>query len=280
MLEQFIAEATECDFKQQLEERKPKSWLKSVSAFANGIGGTLFFGIKNDREVCGLEDAQGDAEKISRLIKVRISPIPDFLLRTEKVDTGETVLVLEIKTGVSTPYYYSADGIRQAFIRLGNESVPAPEHILNELILKGSNRTYDSIVTEHKKSDYSFTLLEASYLERTGIHISSSDYISFGLVTKDGLLTRAGALLADQSVVYQSRLFCTRWNRLLKGSIFDDALDDKEYKGSLIYLLNNGIDFIRNNSKVRFTKQATRRVDKPDYADRAVTECLVKGIVA
>ncbi|MBU5461663.1 ATP-binding protein [Lachnoclostridium sp. MSJ-17] len=29
-----------CDFKVALEKRKPKSWLKSVSAFANGIGGT------------------------------------------------------------------------------------------------------------------------------------------------------------------------------------------------------------------------------------------------
>ena len=45
MIDKWIAEATECDFKVALEVRKPKSWLKSVSAFANGIGGTLFFGI-------------------------------------------------------------------------------------------------------------------------------------------------------------------------------------------------------------------------------------------
>ena len=47
-------EATECDFKVALEVRKPKSWLKSVSAFANGIGGTLFFGIDDNRNVVGL----------------------------------------------------------------------------------------------------------------------------------------------------------------------------------------------------------------------------------
>lgn len=44
MIEQLIAEATECDFKVALEIKKPKSWLKSVSAFSNGIGGTLFSG--------------------------------------------------------------------------------------------------------------------------------------------------------------------------------------------------------------------------------------------
>ena len=45
MIDKWIAEATECDFKAALEVKKPKSWLKSVSAFANGIGGTLLFGI-------------------------------------------------------------------------------------------------------------------------------------------------------------------------------------------------------------------------------------------
>ena len=38
---QLIGEATEYDKKQALEVKKPKSWCKSVSAFANGIGGKL-----------------------------------------------------------------------------------------------------------------------------------------------------------------------------------------------------------------------------------------------
>ena len=67
-----------------------------------------------------------------------------------------------------------------------------------------------------------------------------SDYVSFGLTDKNGLLTNAGKLMTDQHTVYNSRMFCTRWNGLEKGSIFDDALDDKEYEGNLIYLLNSG----------------------------------------
>ena len=47
-LNTLIAECTAYDFKVMLEEKKPKSWLKSVSAFANGLGGSLFFGIDND----------------------------------------------------------------------------------------------------------------------------------------------------------------------------------------------------------------------------------------
>ncbi|MFA6707728.1 MAG: AAA family ATPase, partial [Sphaerochaetaceae bacterium] len=56
-------------------------------------------------------------------------------------------------------------------------------------------------------------------------------------------------------------------------------MDDKEYEGNLISLLRNSSEFVRNNSKVRFVKEAQSRVDKPDYADRAVTEALVNALI-
>ena len=69
-------------------------------------------------------------------------------------------------------------------------------------------------------------------------------------------------------------LAAVSYTHLEKGSIFDDALDDTEYEGNLIYLLKSGSEFIRTNSKVRFVKEAQYRVDKPDYAERAVTRCV------
>ena len=93
MIEQLIAEATECDFKVALEIKKPKSWLKSVSAFSNGISGTLLFGISDDRNPVGLSDVQKDAEVISRLIKERITPLPLFTLKHLQED-GKNLLAL------------------------------------------------------------------------------------------------------------------------------------------------------------------------------------------
>ena len=278
MIDRWIAEATEYDFKVALEIKKPKSWLKSVSAFANGIGGTLFFGIDDNRNVVGLTDAQADAKAISRLIKERITPLPEFVLSPMQ-EQGKNLLSLTVNSGPTTPYFYKADGITEAYIRIGNESVAAPDYMLRELILKGTNRTFDSLITDSKKSDYSFTLLEATYLERAKLRFEPTDYISFGLADKEGFLTNAGRLLTDQHIVYNSRIFCTRWNGLDKGSIFDDAVDDKEYEGNLIYLLKSGTEFVRNNSKVRFEKKAQYRVDKPDYSERAVTEVLVNALI-
>ena len=56
-LKTLIAECTAYDFKVMLEEKKPKSWLKSVSAFANGLGGSLFFGIDNEGTIYASTDA-------------------------------------------------------------------------------------------------------------------------------------------------------------------------------------------------------------------------------
>lgn len=69
MIEKLVAETTECDFKVAIETKKPKSWLKSVSAFANGVGGRLFFGVDDNKNIVGLSDVQNDVELISRLIK-------------------------------------------------------------------------------------------------------------------------------------------------------------------------------------------------------------------
>ena len=87
----LIGEATEYDKKEALEERKPKSWLKSVSAFANGIGGWLLFGVANDDTVVGLSDAKYVSEKISEAIKDKMDPLPKFVLSIHEIDGKQIV---------------------------------------------------------------------------------------------------------------------------------------------------------------------------------------------
>lgn len=92
-------------------------------------------------------------------------------------------------------------------------------------------------------------------------------------------ITNAGALLADESPIRQSRLFCTRWNGLDKASGVMDALDDKEFSGSLVSLLQNGTEFLKNNSKMKWKKVGDGRIDLPDYPERSVLEGLVNALI-
>ena len=93
--------------------RKPKSWCKSVSAFANTFGGSLIFGVSNDGEIVGLQDPDGDAEKISEIIKTRLDPIPEYRLRFHD-EAGKILVILDVVKGEETPYYYSGDGVLEA----------------------------------------------------------------------------------------------------------------------------------------------------------------------
>ena len=93
-IHELIGETTAYDKKQQLEVKRPKSWLKSVSAFANGEGRyTLVFGISDDDQVVGLADAESDAERISEEIKTKLDPIPTVNLEFKEVDGKKLVLL-------------------------------------------------------------------------------------------------------------------------------------------------------------------------------------------
>jgi ATP-dependent DNA helicase RecG len=148
-LNQFlIAEATEYEYKSSVEVNRPRSWLKTVSAFANGVGGSIYFGVSDDGVAIGLDKPQKYAEQISELIKARIEPaIKNIVLEPLKAD-GKDILRLQISGGANTPYYYTGDGNKVAYYRIGNESSPAPAAVLNELLLKGLHQTFDVLETK------------------------------------------------------------------------------------------------------------------------------------
>ena len=274
----YIGETTEYDKKEMLEERKSKSWLKSISAFANGIGGALIFGVSDDDELVGLKDPKDVSEKISETIKTKMDPIPQIILEHYS-ENGREFIIVKVPAGQETPYYYIGDGNRIAYVRIGNESVPADATALKRLVLRGSGSTYDSLSSRYPLDRYAFTKLRSVYRQRTGLELEDSDFLSFGLVDEDGMLTNAGALLADESPMRFSRIFCTRWYGLSKASGVMEALDDKEISGSLITLLQGGEEFVRNNTKKRWKKTGNSRVEMPEYPERAVLECIVNGLI-
>ena len=273
----LIGETSEYDKKLKLEIKKPKSWCKSVSAFANTYGGSLIFGISDDNQIIGLENPDKDAEIISEMIKSRLDPIPEFKIRFQK-EEDRVLLIVDILKGEETPYYYSGDGVLEAYVRIGNESVKASSTELKRLVLHGRNTTFDSQNSMYKVEDYAFSKLRERYKKWTGQSFNDKDLISFGLATKDGYLTNAGALIVDESPIHYSRVFCTRWNGLTKSGGTMDALDDAEYSSSLISLIENGEGFIKRNAKMMWRKTANSREELPEYVERSYHEALVNAI--
>ena len=252
----LIAECTSYDFKEMLERKKVK------------------YGVNDEGEIVGLENAQADADFISEMIKARLDPVPEVQLIPMEHE-GRTLLEVKVKAGVLTPYYYYQDGTRTAFVRVGNESVECNAQQLLSLVLKGTHMTWDSLPTQVDASKHSFIILANTFREQTHQEWNDKYLESFGLVTSDGKLTNAGLLFVDNCTVFQSRIFCTRWTGLYK----DDAISSVEHRANLVLLLKYGMDFIKNYTMSGWVKMPNYRLNLPDYSDRAIFEGLVNHLI-
>ena len=203
-----------------------------------------------------------------------MDPLPDVEMIPQEIN-GHEILQLKVCAGSYTPYYYVGDGQRVAFIRIGDESLPATAEQMVRLVLKGSNKTYDSLHTDYKAEDYAFTILANTFKTRTSQEWNKKYLLSFGLVTNSGNLTNAGALFADDCPMWQSRLYCTRWDGKAKG----DAINDAEFTGNVLMLLREAMNFVKSNTKKGWEKLPNGRKNKPEYAERAVLEAMVNHFI-
>ena len=221
--------------------------------------------------------------------------LAQFLPKLEKYDgikaLKENPYLLQIPSEASVEIgkiLYEVTGDEKYLDLIKRNIDASPETISFVSILsycKPCQRLYNILVdiyinnTDYSFDDYFFSKLKAAYYKKTKKSMEMKDFESFGIVDKSGMLTNAGALLADESPIYCSRLFCTRWNGIDKASGVIDALDDEEYTGSLILLLEEGMSFARRNSKKMWRKESDRRVEYPEYPERSIFEGLVNGLV-
>ena len=203
-----------------------------------------------------------------------MDPLPEVEMIPHRINKLE-VLQLKVHSGNYTPYYYVGDGQRVAFVRVGDESMPATAEQMVRLVLKGSNKTFDSLHTDYKVEDNSFSILANSFKQRTAQEWNKKFLLSFGLVTSEGNLTNAGALFADDCPLWQSRLYCTRWYGLEKG----DAINDAEFTGNVLMLLREAMNFVKSNTMRGWEKLPDGRKNKPEYAERAVLETMVNHFI-
>ena len=210
--------------------------------------------------------------------KSSLLPSVDVNLEFKEVD-GKKLVLLHIYKGQETPYYYIGDKQRLAFVRVGNESVVADRLQLKNLVMKGAGRSFDAIPSPYKFEDMAFSKLKSVYFKRLNQSFDDNDFVLWGIVDSDGKLTNAGALLADDSPIRNSRIFCTRWNGLDMTNGLGEALDDEELEGSVIGQLQDAVAFVRNNSHKKWWKEADYREELPDYPERAVSEVICNAII-
>ena len=179
------AESPTLEFKSAVS----KSFLKTVSAFANYNGGKIIFGISDDGSPIGLDDPGATRLSIENAINDSLVPVPTYTLSENKQDRTVT---LEVMPGRAKPYLCSG----KAYRRSDTSTVVVDKIEHGRLVLEGSKTTFDALVSQEE--GLTFQTLEEHMHARIGVDEVDDDVLrTLGLLDADRLPTNAGALLAD-----------------------------------------------------------------------------------
>ena len=86
---------------------------KEIIAFANGEGGRLYIGVRDDGTVTGLESVDNVSLQISNMVRDAIKPDLTMFLHYKTIEIEEKqVLEIEIQRGTERPYYIAKKGLR------------------------------------------------------------------------------------------------------------------------------------------------------------------------
>ena len=249
-------------------------YLDWICGYANAKGGTLYIGIQDKtKKIVGVKNANKLMEDIPNSIRNTMGVVADVTLLKKN---GKNVIKIVVKPS-SYPVSYHGG----YFYRTGAVKMQLVGNALSEFILCKTNSSWDVCRTPSgkRREDCRFTVLASHFLDQTKRRFDDSYFRSFGLECDDGVLTNAGALFADDSPIYQNRIFCTRWNGLDKSAGVMDSIDDKEYTGSVLSLFEYGKTFVKTNSRKMWHKLPSRRVDFPEYPERAVEEAIANALI-
>ncbi|MDL2233507.1 ATP-binding protein, partial [Ruminococcaceae bacterium OttesenSCG-928-L11] len=122
--------------------------VKTVVAFANTGGGTIYIGIADNGSVVGVEGADETMLKLSNAVRDSIKPdVTLFVEYTYEVIEGKTIVKAEVQRGTSCPYYLGSKGIRPegVYVRQGASTVPATETAILRMIKETDGESYEEV---------------------------------------------------------------------------------------------------------------------------------------
>ena len=151
----FAGESENIEFKSEIPAKSEK-YMKTVVAFANGKGGKLVFGVENGTwTVTGFskEEVFQKMDAITNAIFDSCEPKITPNIAVQEID-GKAIIVVEIIPGMQRPYYIKSQGIMEgAYIRVAGTTRHAERYRVQELIMEGTNRSFDQMEREQTVSE-------------------------------------------------------------------------------------------------------------------------------
>lgn len=173
----------------EFKETITNTFLKTVSAFSNYDGGTIYFGIDDDGNIKGLKDVKQTCLDIENKINDSISPQPNYTL---EIQNNDQTIKLTVKSGIQKPYLYKS----KAFKRNDTATIEADTLELSRLILEGKNISFEELPC--RQQELSFEILHRKLKEHIQIEAFNQDTLrTLNLYDNNNGYNNAAAILAD-----------------------------------------------------------------------------------
>lgn len=167
-----------------------KTYLKTVSAFANYNGGEIVFGISDAHKILGLENPNEDCLNIENQINDSIRPRPEFSLRIN----GDKTITLSVKKGDNTPYRYNG----KAYKRSDSSTVEVDDLEEKRLILEGENLSFEEL--KSRQSNLGFSCFQEKLTSALSLERFDLDTLkSLSLYNEKNGYNNAAELLSDNN---------------------------------------------------------------------------------
>ena len=175
----------------EFKETITNTFLKTVSAFANYDGGSIFFGINDEGNVVGISDIKQSCLDIENKINDSISPQPNYIL---EIQNNEQIIKLTVKAGVQKPYLYKS----KAYKRNDTATIEVDTLEFSRLILEGKNIRFEEL--PYKEQELSFEVLQRKLKESIQIETFNQDTLkTLNLYDNINGYNNAAGLLADNN---------------------------------------------------------------------------------
>jgi ATP-dependent DNA helicase RecG len=245
---------------------------KTIVAFANTAGGTLYIGINDDKSIAGVNNPDDTLLQMSNVIRSAIKPDLTLFADCKIEKKGKAaVVVVTVQKGTACPYYLAGKGIRPegVYVRQGASSVPATETAILSMIKETDGEKYEDV----RSLNQDLTFRETKRLfDMKNVPFGLNQHKTLCLQTTDGVYTNLGLLLSDQSV-HTVKLAVFEG---LEKEIFKDR---RESSGSLLRQLEDVYALLDMYNHTHAEVNDLYREDQRDYPEDALREVLLNALV-
>ena len=283
LIPEHLFENTGFDYKAKLTDKEKETWkwVKSLVAFANEEGGTIYVGVNDDWTVFGLTKEEADK---TRLLVIRENDrhvFPHARLSFSFIEVPDRedrfVLAVYIFKAESVVRYRDGDFNETVYKRKDGASTEAtPEEIIS---MGRGRKGFDLQLTGSffKEEDFSQYLSLAKEYRKDHQAPEFKDLVSEEVVSDAGEITFGLSLFADSCTDSLTLVSCRLWRGLGKGE--DEIIDKKSFKGPLGECFRFARSFIIRNTKTGVIKnQDGSRTNTHSYPELAIREVLVNAI--